>query len=113
MASSGCSVAQTRQERERADTGGTSFVSLDTSVRAWHRDPYRGGLPRRHRAGPSASLDVERDESRTRKERISPRHSLGTGEALFRHTFPDSLTSGHRGCPWGWLTRLSRLAPED
>ena len=55
-----------------ADTGGTSFVSLDTSVRVWHRALSRGGLPRRHRAGPSASLDVERDESRAAAHCIGP-----------------------------------------
>ena len=33
-----------------------------------------------------------------------PRHSVDAKAAPTRHTFLDSVTSGHRGCPWGWLT---------
>ncbi len=42
------------------------FHSLDTSTRDWHR-ALASRLPRRHRAGPSASLDAERGVPRCRR----------------------------------------------
>src|SRR4051812_2049233 len=57
--SSGYSVSQTRQRRLTAGTRMLLSVG-STSVRGWHLASV-SRLPRLHRAGPSASLDVERE----------------------------------------------------
>ena len=36
------------------------------------------------------------------------RDTSGTITAPMRHTFVDSVASGHRGCPWGWLSWRAR-----
>ena len=43
---------------------------------------------------------------RVRGPRHAPlsRRTSGTIPAHMRHSFGDSVASGHRGCPWGWLS---------
>ena len=45
--------------------------------------------------------------------RPRPRRTSGTDLANHtgRLTFLDTVTSGHRGCPWGWLAALERVQP--
>ena len=61
--------------------------------------PSRRGTEARFR--PSA-LSVS---SRLPRPSAPSRHSADAKTAPTCHTFLDTVTSGHRGCPWGWLTR--------
>ena len=69
-------VAERLDERTRRSAGLTSGVTAVSSI-----------------AGPSLLY-------------ASLRITSGTNTAPIRYTFRDSVTSGHRGCPWGWF--LSR-----
>ena len=93
------SSATTRSSASALETSGRAAIAIRASSRR-----FRVARLRTQREVDAFLRSAVRAETRwLATSSRSDRHALGTITVPTRHTSADSVMSGHRGCPWGWL----------